>query len=38
MTKQEIGLVLKNIRIQKGLTQKEVAEKIGRRQQIIGHW
>lgn len=38
MTKQEIGLVLKNLRIQKGLTQKEVAEKIGRRQQIIGHW
>ena len=36
MTKEEIGLVLKRLRISCGLT--EVAEKIGRKQQIVGHW
>ncbi len=38
MTKEEIGLVLKQLRVACGMTQKEVAEKIGRKQQIIGHW
>lgn len=38
MTKEEIGLVLKRLRISCGLTQKQVAEKLGRRQQIVGHW
>lgn len=38
MTKEEIGYVLKQLRISCGMTQKEVAEKIGRKQQIIGHW
>lgn len=38
MTKQEIGQILKTAREAKGLTQKQVAEQIGRRQQIIGHW
>lgn len=38
MTKEEIGLVLKELRISCGMTQKEVAEKLGRKQQIVGHW
>lgn len=38
MTKEEIGGVLKNLRTKTGMTQREVAEKIGRTQQIIGHW
>lgn len=38
MTKQEIGQILKSAREAKGLTQKQVAEIIGRRQQIVGHW
>lgn len=38
MTKQEIGTILKKLRNRKGMTQKDVAEKIGRTQQIIGHW
>ena len=38
MTKEEIGLVLKELRTSCGMTQKEVAEKIGRTQQIVGHW
>lgn len=38
MTKEEIGSILKRLRIENGLTQKEVASKIGRTQQIIGHW
>lgn len=38
MTKEEIGLILKKLRVSCGMTQKEVAEKIGRTQQIIGHW
>ena len=38
MTKQEIGAILKSLRNRKGMTQKDVADKIGRTQQIIGHW
>ena len=38
MTKEEIGLVLKQLRTACGMTQKEVADKIGRNQPIIGHW
>nr|DAT27022.1 MAG TPA: helix-turn-helix domain protein [Bacteriophage sp.] len=38
MTKEEIGAVLKGLRTDNGKTQKEVAEILGRTQQIIGHW
>lgn len=38
MTKEEIGLILKELRVSCSMTQKEVAEKIGRTQQIVGHW
>lgn len=38
MTKEEIGRVLKQLRIASGKTQAEVAEILGRKQQIIGHW
>lgn len=38
MTKEEIGAILKQLRSSCGLTQKEVAEKIGRKQQVVGHW
>lgn len=38
MTKEEIGITLKQLRLKSGMTQKEVAEKLGRKQQIVGHW
>ena len=38
MTKAEIGAVLKELRLASGKTQKEVADPLGRTQQIIGHW
>lgn len=38
MTKEEIGAILKSLRNKTGMTQKEVAELLGRKQQIIGHW
>ena len=38
MTKQEIGQILKEAREARGMTQKQVAEVLGRRQQIVGHW
>ncbi len=38
MTKEEIGFILKELRTSCGMTQKEVAKKIGRTQQIVGHW
>lgn len=38
MTKEEIGQILRNLRNQSNMTQKEVAEIIGRKQQVIGHW
>lgn len=38
MTKEEIGEKLRAKRISCGMTQQEVAEKIGRKQPIVGHW
>ncbi|MEG0273191.1 MAG: helix-turn-helix transcriptional regulator [Hydrogenoanaerobacterium sp.] len=38
MTKEEIGAILKDLRLQSGKTQQQVAEIINRKQQIIGHW
>lgn len=38
MTKEQIGLILKELRLESGKTQKEVAELLGRKQQIVGHW
>ena len=38
MTKEEIGAKLKAARISCGMTQREVADRIGRKQPIIGHW
>lgn len=38
MTKEEIGRILKQIRIDAGKTQKEIAEELGKSQQLIGHW
>lgn len=38
MTKEEIGKILKSAREQAGLTQKQVALQLGRRQQVIGNW
>lgn len=38
MTKEEIGFVLKKLRIASGKTQSEVAKRLNRRQQVISHW
>lgn len=38
MTKEQIGDILRQLRLSAQMTQKEAAEKLGRRQQIIGHW
>lgn len=38
MTKEEIGAILKQLRLSSSKTQKEVAESLGRTQQIVGHW
>lgn len=38
MTKEQIGAILKQLRLNCNMTQKEVAEKLGRKQQIVGHW
>lgn len=38
MTKEEIGKILKRLRIASGMTQKDVAGILGRNQQIVGHW
>lgn len=38
MTKEEIGLILKELRIKSDMTQKQVAQVIGRTQQVVGHW
>ena len=38
MTKEEIAKILKELRIDSGLTQKEAAEMIGRKQQTLASW
>lgn len=38
MTKEEIGKILKQLRLDAGKTQKEVATLLGKSQQLIGHW
>ncbi len=38
MTKDEIASVLKQIRQQSGMTQKEAAEHLGRKQQTLASW
>lgn len=38
LTKQQIGDILKELRISSGFSQKDVADHLGRRQQIISHW
>ena len=38
MTKEEIGKVIKDSRLAAGLTQAQVAEKLGRPQQTIAGW
>jgi len=38
MTKAEIGLALKKVRLAAGLTQKQAAEKLGRKQQTLASW
>ncbi|MDC7289899.1 helix-turn-helix domain-containing protein [Blautia schinkii] len=38
MTKKEIGAVLKQLRLSCNMKQKEVADIIGRNQQVVGHW
>lgn len=38
MTKTEIGQALKKARLRTGLTQKQAAEKLGRKQQTLASW
>ena len=38
MTKEEIAKILKILRLNAGLTQKEAAQKIGRKQQTLASW
>lgn len=38
VTKEEIGRILKQLRQKSGKTQQEVADLLGRKQQVIGHW
>lgn len=38
MTREAIAEKLKKARVEKKLTQKEVAERIGRSVKIVGHW
>lgn len=38
MTKLEIAGILKSIRKSTGLTQQQLADRMGKSQQIIGHW
>ena len=38
MTKLEIAGILKNIRKQSGLTQQQLANILGKSQQIVGNW
>lgn len=38
ITKMEIAAILKNARKSRGLTQQQLADRMGKSQQIIGHW
>ena len=38
MTREEIGFRLKQARLAAHMTQVEVAERLGKRQQVVGHW
>lgn len=38
MTKEEIGVILKNARLRANMTQKEASEKISRPQQTLASW
>lgn len=38
MTKLEIANIFKSLRKNAGLTQRQLAERVGKSQQIIGHW
>lgn len=38
MTKEDIAKVLKQLRINSGMTQKEAAERLGKKQQTIASW
>lgn len=38
MTKEDIAIVLKQARLNAGYTQKEAAEKLGKKQQTIASW
>ncbi len=38
MTKAEIAAILKNLRKMSGLTQQQLADLMGKSQQVIGHW
>ncbi|MGN0106738.1 MAG: helix-turn-helix domain-containing protein [Hominilimicola sp.] len=38
MTKLEIADILKRIRKNSGMTQQQLADRMGKSQQIIGHW
>lgn len=38
MTREEIASIIKSMRINSGLTQKQIAEKLGKKQQTIASW
>ncbi len=38
MTREEIAKILKNARIESGLTQKQAAEALGKKQQTLASW
>ncbi len=38
MNKKDLGKILKELRIASNLTQKDVAQALGRKQQVIGSW
>lgn len=38
MTREEIAHILREIRLNAGFTQKEAAEKLGRKQQTLASW
>lgn len=38
MTKEEIGEIFRNLRKSVVMTQQQVADALGRSQQVVGHW